>query len=221
MDQFVSMFGKAECCLFLDCRSLESRSIPISLRDNALLVCDTGVKHQLASTEYNRRHAECREGVRQIQRFLPDIRSLRDVPAGDFHQLEQHLSQPVRARCRHVISENERTLQAVAALEASDYHRLGELMFQSHASLQNDYAVSSPELDVLVSTARDINGVLGARMTGGGFGGCTINMVRRDAVDAFTSRSESIFRRRFDSLPRIFEVIPSSGALEVEKMKAA
>ena len=214
MDQYISMFGKADSCLLIDCRSRTSRIIGFPALEEALLVCDTGVKHELATSEYNLRKEECEEGVRQIRRHLPDVQSLRDVGYEDFQRIEAEISEPARRRCRHVITENRRTLQAADALQSGDLKQLGRLMSESHHSLKVDYEVSCPELDTLVESAA-VEGVLGARMTGGGFGGCTINLVERAAVGRFEASVRRRYREAFDTTPGIFEVRPSDGASEI------
>jgi galactokinase len=184
MDQFVSLFGKAGHALMLDCRSLEYKLLP--LRDEArLVICNTNVKHELATGEYNQRRADCEVGVAHLKQFYPEIRALRDV---SMEQLENHkadLGERVYRRCRHVITENERVLAAADALVAGRMDAFGRMMYGSHASLRNDYEVSCKELDVLVKLASEQVGVYGARMTGGGFGGCTVNLVKADVVDGF------------------------------------
>ena len=215
MDQYISMFGKSGSCLLLDCRSLSSRSIEFPSENQTLVVCDTGVKHALATSEYNLRRAECEDGLLQIRRHDPNVQSLRDVRYDYFQQIENDISEPSRRRCRHVISENERTVRAAEALEKRNLKLLGQLMLESHRSLQIDYEVSCLELDTLVEASLQVDGVLGARMTGGGFGGCTINLMERAAVERFSEFVGRHYRNAFGSSPAIFEVCPSSGAHEI------
>src|SRR5947207_3435825 len=184
MDQFISCCGHAGHALMLDCRSLEFRLLPL-LEDVSLVICNTMVKHELGSGEYNVRRAQCEEGVRILSRSLPNVRALRDVA---IEQLEQHraeLSELVYRRCRHVVAENVRVQAAAAALERRDLREFGRLMGESHRSLRDDYEVSCEELDLMVDLANKQAGVYGARMTGGGFGGCTINIVESAAVSDF------------------------------------
>lgn len=184
MDQFVSLFGKAGHALMLDCRSLEYKLLP--LRDEArLVICNTNVKHELATGEYNQRRADCEVGATHLKQFYPGVRALRDV---SMDQLEKHkadLGERVYRRCRHVVTENERVGATADALVAGRLDAFGRMMYGSHASLRNDYEVSCKELDVLVKVASEQHGVYGARMTGAGFGGCTVNLVKADAVDGF------------------------------------
>ncbi len=185
MDQFVAVYGRRGNALFLDCRDLTFEHVPIDDPDVKIVVCHSGVKHELAGTAYNQRRDECRRGVELLRAFLPGISSLRDVGADEFAAVEHALPDPVRRRCRHVVTENERVVRSVAALHAGDFQTFGTLMTQSHASLRDDFEVSCKELDALTETALGIDGVLGARMTGGGFGGCTVNLVRSSRLDDF------------------------------------
>jgi galactokinase len=215
MDQYVSVFGRLDHCLLLDCDSITSEQIPLKLDTTAIVVCDTGVKHELAASEYNQRRTECTQAVNLLRQYLPSIRSLRDVSAKDLSTYADKLPEKILKRCRHVISENERTLAATKALSMGDYFAFGCLMFQSHESLRVDYEVTSPELDLLVDTAQACEGVLGSRMTGGGFGGCTITLVQRDAIEDFMDVSREAYRSKFGSDPEFIVPRPSDGAREV------
>ena len=215
MDQFVSLFGQAHKALLLDCRSLEFRLLP--LPDNVrLIICNTMVKHELASSAYNERRAMCEAGVNYLQRFYPSVTALRDVT---LEQLEQHragLPEVVYRRCRHVITENARVLAAGEALEQGDLERFGELMAESHVSLRDDYEVSSEELDLMVEIAQKV-GVYGARMTGGGFGGCTVNLVRTEKVERFRARVAEGYERVTKIKPEIYITTAANGAEEVSR----
>ena len=186
MDQLTAVLGRKEHALLIDCRSLEVRPISLGNLKATMVVCNTNVKHDLASSAYNERRAECEEGVQRLQHKLPHIRSLRDVTLDEFLKYEIQLPEPVRRRCRHVVTENDRTLKAADALASGELETLGLLMKASHESLRDDYEVSSPELNAMVEIAWRHESVFGARMTGGGFGGCTINVVRPDGVEDFT-----------------------------------
>ncbi len=216
MDQFISLFGQAQKALLLDCRSLEFRLLP--LPDNVrLIICNTMVKHELASSAYNERRAQCEAGVKYLAQFFPGVRALRDV---NEEQLEQHrsgLSDVVYRRCRHVITENARVLSAAEALERGDLNRFGELMGESHLSLRDDYEVSCPELDLMVQLAQEVTGVYGARMTGGGFGGCTINLVREACVDEFQGSVATPYERVTKLKPEIYICSAANGAEEVSR----
>lgn len=209
MDQFVSLFGKAHKALLLDCRSLEFELLP--LPDNVrLIICNTMVKHELASSAYNERREQCEAGAKYL-----NVTALRDAT---LEQLEQHrsgLPEVVYRRCRHVITENTRVLTAGEALEQCDLDHFGKLMAESHQSLRDDYEVSSEELDLMVELAQKIDGVYGARMTGGGFGGCTVNLVRNEKVDEFSARVAEGYEQVTKIKPEIYITTAADGAEEV------
>ncbi len=210
MDQFIAAHGRADHALLLDCRSLESKALPIP--PGVLLgICNTGVKHQLAGGEYNVRRAQCEEGVRRLSSVLPGIQALRDVTLS---QLEQHkgvLPDVIYRRCRHVVTENERARQAAKSLLQENLPALGTLMAESHRSLRDDYEVSCAELDIMVEIAGAQPGVIGARMTGGGFGGCTINLVHADAAEAFKLSVATEYEKRTRIRPEIYVLSATDG----------
>jgi galactokinase len=193
--------------------------IPLDTSSTVVAICDTGVKHQLASSEYNTRRMECERGIEILKRVLPEIRALRDVSAEDFNRHEELLPEPIRSRCRHVVSENARTLAAADALRSSDFNELGQLMRASHESLRDDYEVSCPELDVMVEIASSIEGVYGARMTGGGFGGSTVNLVSREALGQFQEEVIDGYNKRTRKTPTIYISEPGAGAREITGIK--
>jgi galactokinase len=204
MDQFTAALARRGHALLIDCRTLEWSPIPLNMPDTAVVVCDTRVKHELASSEYNTRRAECERGVRLLREFLPGIKALRDVSPEELKEHERHLPEPIRRRCRHVVSENARTLACADALRAGRLEEMGRLMALSHESLRDDYEVSSPELDLLVEIANTLRiATVGARMTGGGFGGCTVNLVRRAALEEF----QEVIRREYSRVTNIDPVI--------------
>ena len=211
MDQFVASFGGAGRALMLDCRSLEYQLLPVP-DDLRLVVCNSMVRHELASGEYNRRRADCEAGVKLLQPHLPGITALRDLEIEDLEKYESVLPALVYRRCRHVITENRRVLKAATALQSSDAVRFGQLMYQSHASLRDDYEVSCQELDLLVDLASSIGGVYGARMTGGGFGGCTVNLVKADCAAMFRTHVEQAYRKATGNTPDIYVCTPAQGA---------
>ena len=215
MDQFAAAFGKKGNAMLLDCRSREIEYIPLELGDAAIVVCDTKVKHELASSAYNERRRECEEGVELMKKDLPEITALRDVSLDDFLRLESKLPEPVRSRCRHVITENGRTVEAADAFSHGRLEEAGKLMFESHRSLKEDYEVSAPELDVLVDSARSVEGVYGARMTGGGFGGCTVNLLDRASIDRFRETVTKHYEARFGFEPEIYLFQAADGASEL------
>ncbi len=215
MDQYICALGREDHALLIDCRSLEPTFVPLELDGAEVVVCDTRVKHQLASSEYNKRRAECLEGVELLSKKLTGVHSLRDVTPADFERHSDVLPEVIRARCRHVVQENERTLQAAEALSRGNLPRFGELMLKSHESLRHDYEVSCVELDAVVDAARQLPGVYGARMTGGGFGGCVIALVDSQAVPSASEALNREFQRRFSRDLSIFSTRACAGAKEV------
>lgn len=211
MDQFISAHGRAGHALLLDCRSLATRHLPIP-DELRIVICDTGVKHALAGGEYNVRRSQCEAGVAHLRRSLPEVRALRDVNVEQLHRLGCELPATVFRRCRHVVGENARTEAFAAALNRRDLAALGRLMAESHASLREDYEVSCPELDRMVEAAGTAPGVVGARMTGGGFGGCTVNLVRADHAEAFQASVSDAYARATGRVPRVFSSSASDGA---------
>ena len=211
MDQMASTFGERGRALLLDCRSLghETVQIPPGLK---VVVVNSGVRHSLASSEYNRRRAECEEGVRILAGLRPGVRSLRDVTPEDEARLFALLPAVVRKRCRHVVSENARVLEAVTAMRSGDTTRLKVLMAASHASLRDDYQVSCPELDILVELALALPTCQGARLTGAGFGGSTVNLVETTAVEDFSQSVVSGYLDRTGRSAEIYVFEPSAGA---------
>ncbi|MBX5480890.1 MAG: galactokinase [Myxococcaceae bacterium] len=215
MDQYVSAMARVDHALLIDCRSLDAKQIPMKLTDHALLILDTGVKHELATSAYNQRRAECEEGTRLLRRALPNIRALRDVTPKDLEQHEHLLPDPIRRRVRHVVHENERTLRASRALKEGNLTEVGRLMAESHQSLRDDYEVSCPELDTLVEAVTGQPGVIGSRMTGGGFGGSTITIVRKDAVESVIAKATELFAQRHQRDPRALLTTAAAGAREL------
>ncbi|MBC7249147.1 MAG: galactokinase [Anaerolineae bacterium] len=216
MDQFISALGQRDSALLIDCRSLDYELVPIPAH-TAIIVADTRVRRELVSSEYNARRRECEEGVRLLQRYLPGITALRDVSPVQFVDHQAHLPDGVRQRCRHVICENERVLCAVAALRAGDLRTFGRLMDESHASLRNDYEVSCPELDTLVMAAWRVKGVYGSRMTGAGFGGCTVSLVDEGAVEAFRQQVTAAYQAATGIVPDIYVCRAEAGVGVVDE----
>lgn len=214
MDQFVACHAREGGALLLDCRSLDYRIVPIAARVR-LVACNTMVRHRLADGEYNRRRADCEAAVRSLAARLPGVTSLRDVDPASLAAHGGALSDHLLRRARHVVGENARVLDAAAALEGHDLAKVGALMAESHRSLRDDYEVSCPELDVMVAVAREAPGVVGARMTGGGFGGCTVNLVDADAVGEFSRRVASQYEGRTGLQPDIYATEAGAGAARV------
>jgi len=219
MDQFASCFGSADRAILLDCRSLEYQLLPMPA-GITMVICNSMVKHEHSGGEYNERRTQCEEGVRLLRQYFPSVRALRDVTLA---QLEAHrtdvrrtrIPELIYRRCHHVISENERVLRAVDALKQGDLATVGSCMAESHLSLRNDYEVSCAELDVMVDLARRQPGVVGSRMTGGGFGGCTINLVRTDAVRPFQEAVRTAYQEETGIAPEIYFSPAGAGVAEV------
>ncbi len=215
MDQFISVCGHADHALMLDCRSLEYRLLPLP-PEVRLVICNTMVKHELASGEYNKRRADCEAAVRHLAKSLPKVRALRDVTLQELEQHGRGLDPTVLRRARHVVSEDERMEEAAQALTSGDLKAFGKLMEQSHLSLRDDYQVSCKELDIMVDLARTAEGTYGARMTGGGFGGCTINLVRADQVEPFKQVVAHGYQQATGLMPQIFVSTAAEGAGQVK-----
>ena len=219
MDQFVSLHGEANKALLLDCRSLAYELLPLSQKAH-LVVCNTMVKHELASGEYNRRREQCEAGVKHLAQTLPNITALRDVTLEQLEKYGKDLPDVIYRRCRHVITENARVLKAGEALKRHDLAEFGRLMYESHQSLRDDYEVSCPELDIMVDLASTVEGVYGARMTGGGFGGCTVNLVGNEHVDELRRIVAEGYEQKTKLKPEIFVCETAEGAGEVASIPA-
>ncbi len=219
MDQFTAVHGKKGYALQLDCRSLEFQFVefPAGL---SLVVCDTGVKRQLASSEYNKRREECQRGVKELSFVVPGICALRDVKFSDFLEHENLLNETVRKRCRHVIDENRRVLEAAADLKRNDLSDFGKLMYQSHLSLKNNYEVSCDELDAVVDIAAATEGVIGARMTGAGFGGSAVCLVAQESVEKLKSNLQERYPRLTGLQPGVY-VCEIDDGVKIEWQRAA
>lgn len=211
MDQFISCHGRAGHALMLDCRSLGFEMLPIPPHTR-LMVCNTMVKHEHASGEYNTRRRECEEGVRSLAEVLPGIRALRDVTLDELERNRGRLDPLIYKRVRHVVTENERVRKAARLLEAGDVATFGRLMADSHRSLRDDYEVSSAELDLMVELASGQTGVYGVRMTGGGFGGCTINLVDANHAEKVGRKLEKDYEGKTGIKPVILICEASDGA---------
>jgi galactokinase len=211
MDQFASACGVENNLLLLDCRSLDWKTIPLP-NNVAIVIADTMVRRKLTSGEYNKRRAACEEAVHLLQKYLPDIKSLRDVSVEDFSRFAEKLPVEVSKRARHVVEEIERTNQAEALLEVGNVQRFGELMNECHISLRDLYEVSCPELDVMVLIAQSLDGCYGARLTGAGFGGCTVNLVAREKADEFAHSLARGYESETGYQPEIYITHASNGA---------
>lgn len=214
MDQFISANGRRDHAVLLDCRSLDFKLLPLPGKAK-IVICNTMIKHQHASGEYNQRRKECEEGVKILSQFLPGIRALRDVSSEDLGKYQDRLPDRIRRRCRHVITENARVLRAAEMLEQDDLSGFGKLMYESHASLRDDYEVSCRELDIMVELASKLAGVYAARMTGGGFGGCAVALVTSAQADNFRRDIAAGYQRQTGILPEIYVSEAADGAARV------
>ncbi|HEY2017192.1 MAG TPA: galactokinase [Bryobacteraceae bacterium] len=218
MDQYIAVFGRENSAVEIDCRSLTHRyaQLPAGI---TFLATNTMVKHALAGSAYQQRVKECAAAVEGIKAKFPDVASLRDVSVKQFEQVADTLPDVVARRARHVVTEDDRVERFVDASSRGDLARMGKLLVESHRSLQHDYEVSCAELDFLVDTAMGIDGVLGSRMTGGGFGGCTVTMLRDEAVPRFREAITAAYTGKFQVTPATYSCIPSAGAGEVKKFE--
>lgn len=217
MDMYASVYGEEDHFLRIDCRSLEHAYFPFNAPEHTLVLCDSRVKHALVESEYNIRRAECEAGCRVLQSFDPGIRSLRDVTSEFLQKHEAALEPQVFKRCHYVVKENERVVKACKALQESDFSTLGQLMLETHKGLMEEYEVSCPEIDFLVERARGMDGVLGARIMGGGFGGCTLNLLETRALKQFSEEIKGVYFEKTGKTMAIYPVKIADG-LEVFKV---
>ncbi|MCL4781563.1 MAG: galactokinase [Bryobacterales bacterium] len=214
MDQYISVFGEEGRAILIDCRDLSREAVPLPF-DVRVVAVNSMVKHELGSTAYAARVRECAEAVAVFNERIGGIASLRDVNAEQYTHWDEYIPEVPRRRARHVISENERVLAFRDACERHDKQEMGALFFESHKSMRDDYEISCEEIDFLVDTAVAFDGCYGARMTGGGFGGCTVNLLRADAVDRFRTKIDRAYRKRFGITPVFYECHPAEGAWEI------
>lgn len=211
MDQFASVMSEKDHVILLDCQSLDFEFVPIKIEPYKLLLLNTNVSHNLASGEYNTRRSQCEEGVSKIKQIYPEVNSLRDVSLEMLNEFKQVLSTVIFNRCLYVVEEKQRVLKSVEALKNNKLEELGEYMYETHNGLQNFYEVSCPELDFLVDFSKKYTEVLGARMMGGGFGGCTINIIHSDKVSQFVEEASKAYFEKFNIKLTSFEAMPSEG----------
>ena len=212
MDQFISLHGRKGHAIVLDCRDLSYEAVPLPADRATVVVIDSGVRRKLTSGAYNERRSQCEEGAGRLRRFDENVEQLRDVSLDLFEAHESALPQVVRRRCRHVVTEDARVRESIGALADGDLERFGALLNASHDSLRDDYEVSGPELDLLVRIARETEGVLGSRLTGAGFGGCTVSLVRPDAVAALREAVLARYEKESGFEPRIWVSEAADGA---------
>ncbi len=211
MDQFASACGEKDRLLHLDCRSLEWHTLPLP-NDIAIVIADTKMRRTLTSGEYNKRRADCEEAVRILSEKLPGIKSLRDVSVDAFNQHASRLPERVEKRARHVVEEIERSERAIPLLKGRNMEEFGKLINQCHASLRDLYEVSIPELDTMARVAQSLPGCYGARLTGAGFGGCTVNLVAREQVEEFSNALAAGYEDETGFPPEIYICSASNGA---------
>ncbi|HXE08850.1 MAG TPA: galactokinase [Acidobacteriaceae bacterium] len=214
MDQFVSCCGAQDSAVMIDCRSLEYTLAPIP-PEVRIVICNSMVKHSVAGGEYNTRRAEIEEGTAILRSHRPEIKALRDATVEDLARWGSEMQPNVLRRCRHIITEDNRVLAAVAAFRAADLTRFGELMAEAHASFRDDFEASCPEIDILVSLAAKQPGCYGARLTGAGFGGCTVNLVAADHVPAFVDAMRAGYLSATGITAEIYTSRASAGAHEI------
>lgn len=216
MDQFASAMGKADHAIYLNCATLDYEHIPLKLDGHKIVLTNTNVKHSLGSSKYNERRKECEEGLAVLQSALPGISQLAEVTPEQF-ELHKELitNETTKKRIKHVVYECDRVRQSAVALKNNDIKKFGELMEQSHKSLQFDYEVTCPELDFVVKTGKEIDSVVGIRMTGAGFGGCTVAIMKQDAVDCYIETVESAFLKEFGHAPSFYVTETGDGGREL------
>lgn len=210
MDQFACACGDDDHIMALDCRSLEWQTLPLP-QDTAIIIADTTIRRTLTSGDYNDRRLDCEEAVRRLQEFIPEMKALRDIDLNTFNRLATHLPDRIRKRARHVVEEIERTQKAIGYLQQGKIDQFGRLVNECHTSLRDLYEVSIHELDVMVGIAQSLPGCHGARLTGAGFGGCTVNLVQANQAEEFTQRLMDGYKTRTGLNPDIFITKASHG----------
>lgn len=221
MDMFASMMGREGHALQIDCRNLDYSYYPFDAPNYRIVLCNSGVKHELVDSEYNTRRKEAELGVAMLKEAYPSIQSLRDVTPLMLFEEQDRLPELIYRRCKHVVEENQRVLDACSALEIHDFNAFGDLLYQSHHGLQYQYEVSCAEMDYLVEFTKNEEAVLGARMMGGGFGGCTLNLVHQDAVESFLEKISAHYAKVFNITMTSHIVALTNGVelLQQEKVK--
>jgi len=206
MDQFAIMFGKKQQAIRLDCRTLDYEYANINLTGYQIVLCDTKVKHSLVSSAYNQRRKECESGVNLLKQYKPEITALRDADPDLLNKHKAEMDEVVYRRCKYVVEENLRVMEAFKALTQGNIAKLGALMTETHKGLRDDFEVSCKELDILFDFAQSFDGVIGSRMMGGGFGGCTINIVENDKAEAFKNGATKHYKQTTGNTPSIYDV---------------
>ena len=212
MDQFAVGMGKADCAMLLDCNTLDYRYSKIDLRDASIVITNTNKPHSLASSAYNVRRAQCEHALNELREVRPELKALGELSNEAFERIAGHIAEQLeRQRAHHAVFENNRTLEAVAALERDDVTRFGKLMNESHFSLRDDYDVTGRELDTLAEIAWSLPGVIGSRMTGAGFGGSTVSLLKNDAIETFRERVSAVYTERIGYAPSFYVASISEG----------
>jgi galactokinase len=196
MDQFINIFGRDKTVLKIDCRSLDYQYLPFQRDDLTIILCETPTRHDLATSEYNIRRSQCEAGVSLLKKYIGDIKSLRDISIEFLFEHKREFDPVVFKRCMYVLEENERVLRSCDDLKRNDMISFGKRMYEAHAGQRDDYEISCQDLDILVDMAAGTDGVLGARMMGGGFGGCTINIVEESKSEDFISNIPELYKKR-------------------------
>ncbi|BAL83984.1 putative galactokinase [Selenomonas ruminantium subsp. lactilytica TAM6421] len=205
MDQFAVGMGKKDCAILLDCNTLEYRYSKIALEGASIVITNTNKPHSLASSAYNVRRAQCEHALNELKEVKPELNALGELSNEEFNQLAGAISEPLeRQRARHAVLENNRTLEAVEALEQNDVEKFGKLMNESHYSLRDDYDVTGKELDTLAELAWQVEGVIGSRMTGAGFGGCTVSLVKNEAIESFKEKVGKAYTEKIGYAPSFY-----------------
>jgi galactokinase len=216
MDQFASCLSRKNFAIFLDCRSLEFEYIPFKTDQIKIFLANTNIERALIGSEYNKRRKESAEGAKILSKYISGVKSLRDVNLEDFNKYKHHLPENIRKRCEHVINENQRVIDSIEGLKNDSILKLGELMWESHQSLRDLYEVSSKELDIMVDIAKNTEGVLGSRLLGGGFGGCTISIVKNESMEKFKENITRDYIKKTGIQPEIYICDTEDGAKKIE-----
>ena len=217
MDQFAVGMGKKDCAILLDCNTLEYRYSKIALEGASIVITNTNKPHSLASSAYNVRRAQCEHALNELKEVKPELSALGELSNEEFNQLAGAISEPLeRQRARHAVLENNRTLEAVEALEQNDVEKFGKLMNESHYSLRDDYDVTGKELDTLAELAWQVEGVIGSRMTGAGFGGCTVSLVKNEAIESFKEKVGKAYTEKIGYAPSFYVANIADGTHRIQ-----
>jgi galactokinase len=219
MDQFAVAFGRRDDAIFLNCQTLKKEEVPLRLGKYRIVITNTNKRRGLTDSKYNERRYECEEGLKLLQKFKPELTELGDLSVDEFNRLKTYVSDPVfLRRIRHVVTENQRVILAKNVLKRGDLEIFGKLMEQSHESLRDDYEVSGKELDVLFDTQKNIKGCIGTRMTGAGFGGCTVSIVDSSKIEAFEEEVKKTYEKETQLSPTFYVCEIGDGVKELKKV---